>query len=65
VWAFDTYNDYDDADFQYYYLKNFELYVVVVRSGDVGAAAVPVPPSVALMLLALGAMAMARRKRPA
>jgi hypothetical protein len=65
AWYFMTGNYYFDAGGQYYFYKYIELYAVAVRSGDVGAAAVPVPPSVALMLLALGAMTVARRKRPA
>jgi MYXO-CTERM domain-containing protein len=39
------------------------LYAVAVRPGDV-AAAVPEPQTLALALLALGAMAVVRRRRP-
>jgi MYXO-CTERM domain-containing protein len=43
--------------------KGGELYAVAVRPGDV-AADVPEPQTLALALLALGAMAVARRRRP-
>ncbi len=43
--------------------KTSELFAVAVRPGDV-AAAVPEPQSLALVLLALGAAVVARRRRP-
>jgi hypothetical protein len=45
-------------------VKDFALYAVAVRSGDVGAS-VPLPPTAALMLLMFGAMGLICRKRPA
>ncbi len=44
-------------------LKNNAVYAVAVRPGDV-AASVPEPQTLALALLALGATAVARRRRP-
>lgn len=41
-----------------------EFYAVAVRTGDVAAAAVPEPQSLALTLLALGAGLAASRRRP-
>ena len=59
AWVFFT-----DAGFQTDFGKDAELFAVAVRPGDV-AAAVPEPQSLALVLLALGAAVVARRKRPA
>ncbi len=44
--------------------KDLEVHAVAVRPGDVPAV-VPEPQSLALVLLALGAAVVARRKRPA
>jgi hypothetical protein len=62
AWDFGTNKDDGNAGNQYFNRKVNELYAVAVRSGDVGA--VPVPTTAALVLLALGAMAVARRKQP-
>ena len=43
--------------------QGFQLFAVAVRPGDV-AASVPEPQTLALALLALGAMVVARRRRP-
>jgi hypothetical protein len=45
------------------YDKSVDNYAIAVRSGDVGAAVVPVAPTFALMLPLLGLLAL--RKRPA
>ena len=44
--------------------KRSALYAVAVRPGDV-AASVPEPQTLALVLLALGATVVARKRRPA
>ena len=49
---------------QYIFDKDFAMYAVAVRPGDV-AASVPEPQTLALVLLALGATVVARRRRPA
>ena len=49
--------------FQNFYFRPDPLYAVAVRPGDV-AARVPEPQTLALALLALGAMVVARRRRP-
>lgn len=59
AWFFNTV-----VGFQNLFGKDRALYAVAVRPGDV-AAAVPEPQSLALVLLALGAAVVARRKRPA
>ncbi len=48
---------------QDFVVKSFGLYAVAVRPGDV-AADVPEPQTLALALLALGAMALVRRRQP-
>ncbi len=48
---------------QYFNGKSGALYAVAVRPGDV-AAPVPEPETLALVLLALGATVVARRRRP-
>lgn len=45
-------------------VKDNELHAVAVRSGDVGARPVPVPPTAALILLAVVGMGMVEPKRP-
>jgi hypothetical protein len=59
AWSFYTFDG-----FQTYDVKSVRLYALAVRPGDV-AAAVPEPRTLALILLALGAMTLARRTRPA
>ena len=51
------------AGYQDYGAKGNALYAVAVRPGDV-AAPVPEPQTLALVLLALGATVVARRRRP-
>jgi hypothetical protein len=62
AWYFFTFA-YNDAGFQGYDDKYSVLYAVAVRSGDVGAAVVPVAPTFALIMPLLGLLAL--RKRPA
>ena len=57
VWYFLTYDGSQDFG-----VKNDALYAVAVRPGDV-TASVPEPQTLALVLLALGATAVARRRR--
>ena len=59
VWTFTSLFGFQDFGFQ-----TSALYAVAVRPGDV-AAAVPEPQTLALVLLALGATVVARRRRPA
>ena len=59
AWVFSTLVGYQGVDD-----KNSGLYAVAVRPGDV-AASVPEPQTLALVLLALGATLVARRRRPA
>jgi MYXO-CTERM domain-containing protein len=59
AWDFRTY-----FGLQGFAVKTSALYAVAVRPGDV-AASVPEPQTLALALLALGAAAVARRRRPA
>ena len=57
AWFFNTFDGSQDlVD------KNFALYAVAVRPGDV-TASVPEPQTLALALLALGATVVARRRR--
>ena len=76
VQSFDYWSGTDYApypDFAWYFLTNegnqfffpkiFAKYAVAVRLGDV-AASVPEPQTLALVLLALGATVVARRRRP-
>ena len=58
AWVFSTF-----VGFQNFDVKDSALYAVAVRPGDV-AASVPEPQTLALALLALGAMVVARRRRP-
>ena len=58
AWSFST-----GGGFQSNGDKDVALFAVAVRPGDV-AAAVPEPQSLALVLLALGAAVVARKKRP-
>ncbi len=58
VWTFRTADGLQDI-----YGKNLEFYALAVRPG--GVVAVPEPQTLALALLALGAMVLARRRRPA
>ena len=58
AWNFGTFDGYQNAGD-----KDSALYAVAVRPGDV-AAAVPEPQTLALVLLALGATVVARRRRP-
>ena len=58
AWLFYTSYGYQDYDG-----KDYALYAVAVRPGDV-AASVPEPQTLALALLALGATVVARKKRP-
>ena len=44
--------------------KDFALFAVAVRSGDVADFAVPEPGTVALLSLSLGALGLASRRRP-
>ena len=55
---------YTSNSYQYGAYKSYTLYAVAVRSGDV-TAAVPEPQSLAMLLLGLGVVAVARRRRPA
>lgn len=57
AWAFET----GDGS-SVFYTKGFRGFVVAVRPGDV-AAAIPEPQTYALMLMGLGAVLLARRKR--
>lgn len=58
AWVFDTgYGNQGGGT------QNNALYALAVRPGDV-AAAVPEPQAVVLVLTALGAMALVRRRRP-
>jgi len=59
AWYFLPVNGFQSGDFQY-----FQFFAVAVRPGDV-AASVPEPQTLALALLALGAMVVARRRRTA
>ena len=59
AWDFTTY-----YGLQSYNFKSRALYAVAVRPGDV-AASVPEPQTLALVLLALGATVVARKRRPA
>jgi Protein of unknown function (DUF1566) len=65
AWFVDLTKSYYGAGYQDANFKGIEYFAIAVRSGDVGASSVPVPPSAALMLLALGAMRLARRQQPA
>ena len=58
AWVFSSSDGYQGFD-----SKFSALYAVAVRPGDV-AAAVPEPQTLALVLLALGATVVARRRRP-
>jgi hypothetical protein len=58
AWGFLTVNG-----FQNFGAKGSALYAVAVRPGDV-AASVPEPQTLALVLLALGATMVARKRRP-
>ena len=58
AWLFST---FDGG--QYFAEKGSALYAVAVRPGD-AAAAVPEPQTLALALLAFGAMVVVRRRRP-
>lgn len=58
AWVF-SFND----GYQYYGNRHIEFYAVAVRPGDV-AASVPEPQALALMLLGLTAVGVARRRRP-
>ena len=58
AWYFDT-----SVGFQHFLGKHNAFYAVAVRPGDV-AASVPEPQTLALVLLALGATVVARRRRP-
>ncbi len=49
--------------FQFDFSQNLQFFAVAVRPGDV-AASVPEPQTLALALLAFGAMVVARRRRP-
>jgi Protein of unknown function (DUF1566) len=63
AWYFDTSNDGNfNGGNQTNGSKVGALFAVAVHSGDVGAAAVPLPSTAALLLLAFGAMAVTRRK---
>jgi hypothetical protein len=57
AWLFNTSYGFQGPDF-----KSMALYAVAVRPGDV-AASVPEPQTWAMMLLGLGAVLLARRKR--
>ena len=59
AWYFTTY-----YGLQSYNFKIRAMYAVAVRPGDV-AASVPEPQTLALVLLALGATVVARKRRPA
>ena len=52
-----------DVGLQLVGFQDFQFFAVAVRPGDV-AASVPEPQTLALALLALGAMVVARRRRP-
>ena len=56
-WGFDPAFGFQSGDRQ-----NFRFFAVAVRRGDV-TASVPEPQTLALVLLALGATAVARRRR--
>ena len=58
AWGFNP-----DFGFQLDDVQGSQLFAVAVRPGDV-AASVPEPQTLALALLALGAMVVARRRRP-
>jgi hypothetical protein len=58
AWYFGTYDGFQDYDY-----KSYALYAVAVRPGDV-VAAVPEPQTWAMLLLGLGVMVVARRRRP-
>ena len=58
AWYFGTFDGWQTFD-----SKTRELYAVAVRYGDV-AASVPEPQTLALVLLALGATMVVRRRRP-
>jgi hypothetical protein len=58
AWLFRTFDGIQGTDG-----KGFALYAVAVRPGDV-AASVPEPQTLALVLLALGATVLVRRRRP-
>jgi len=58
AWSFYTYVGFQSVDD-----KRNSLYAVAVRPGDV-AASVPEPQTLALVLLALGATMVVRRRRP-
>jgi hypothetical protein len=62
AWLFLT-GTFNSSGLQGNDVKDFALYAVAVRPGDVGAS-VPLPPTAALMLLMFGAMVLIRRKRP-
>jgi hypothetical protein len=63
AWGFSAEDYRSGAGVQGNYYKNADLSAIAVRSGDVGAAVVPVAPTFALMLPLLGLLAL--RKRPA
>ena len=58
AWYFHTYDGFQNVDSQYH-----ALYAMAVRPGDV-AAAIPEPQTYALMLMGLGALMVAVRRRP-
>lgn len=58
AWHFKTNNGY-----QIYFGKSISFYAVAVRPGDV-ASPVPELPTLTMVLLGLGATAVARRRRP-
>jgi hypothetical protein len=59
AWFFSTSDGLQDGD-----VKGNALYAVAVRPGDVAVSSVPEPQAYAMMLLGLGALTVAVRRRP-